>query len=131
MRSLFWYRRQVKTKDEEGKDIHVLVWDCMNIKCIIRGHWVNEKTFSVLLNDGHEQADDVEKAVVKNGKTVGTETKRERAWFVSQIEICYEDALRLAYIAGVTDQEGKITDSQLLITQIEDFNTEPINDSNG
>lgn len=125
MRHLFWYKRQVKVKakeeGEEEKEILVQVWDCLNINCIVRGHWVNENTFSVLMNDGHEQADDVEKAIMKHGKVTGKEVRRERAWFVSQIEIGAEDALRLCKIAGLADDDGAILTTPNMITPIEDF----------
>lgn len=101
--SLFWYKRKVKgkvkEKDAEGKEVEVekttIFWDTLNTDFIIRGLWHNEKVFMVLLNDGHEQAEDRQKPLFKNGKPAGYEVKRERGWFYSQIELDVEDAKRL------------------------------------
>jgi hypothetical protein len=125
-RNLFWYRRQVKTKDEEKRDILVQVWDCLNVNKIVRGHWQNETTFVVMLDDGHEQADDVEKAVIKHGKPTGEKKiERQRSWFISQIELCYEDAERLARVTGLADEKGDIVAAPRMIVQLEDFGVTP------
>lgn len=126
-RNLFWYRRQVKTKDEEKKEVLVQVWDCLNIKKIVRGHWANETTFVVMMDDGHEQADDVQKQVTKHGKPTGeVKIERQRSWFISQIELCYDDAERLARVGGLADEKGDIVPAPRMITQLEDFGIEPI-----
>jgi len=101
--SLFWYKRKVVTKgkgvNEEGKevekDITTVYWDCLNTECIVRGLWRDKNIFSVLMNDGHEQAEDRQKPIFKNGKPTGYEVKRERDWFYSQIDLDIEDAQRL------------------------------------
>lgn len=101
--SLFWYKRKELSKksekDSEGKDvvkeIVTIFWDCLNTDCIVRGLWKNDKVFAVLMNDGHEQAEDRQKPVFKNGKPAGYEVKRERDWFYSQIELDAEDTERL------------------------------------
>jgi hypothetical protein len=105
--SLFWYKRKITTKKEveeevEGelkkvsKDITTIYWDFFNIDCVVRGLWKDDKTFSVLLNDGHEQAEDRQKPVFNaKGGIRSYETKRERDWFYSQIDLDKEDAQRL------------------------------------
>jgi hypothetical protein len=121
MRDLFFYQREVKVPietgevDEKGNPVKAteiqIVWDFFNLNCLIRGHWTSKDIFTVMLNDGHEQADDVQKPIFKNGKVTGVETKRERAWFMSQIELNKEDAERLR---SVTETLG----SAIAATQI-------------
>lgn len=109
MKDLFFYKREVTVKEKnpeynpEAQDPKVpefidklqVVEDCFNLNCVIRGHWKNLETFTVMLNDGHEQADDVQKPTFKNGKFNGMEIKRERAWYMSQIDLSREDFERL------------------------------------
>lgn len=103
MGKLFYYKREVKrkVKDEEVIDIY---WDCFNVDCVVRGLWRDKNTFLVLLNDGHEQAEDRQKPLFKNGKPAGYEIKRERDWFYSQVEL---DPVQAARFMEATDMEGK------------------------
>lgn len=110
MKDLFYYQREVKSKEANGvnadgtphmEEVIQTVWDCFNLNCVIRGHWVSEDTFAILLNDGHEQAEDVSKPVFKNGKVVNVELKRERSWVMSQIELKKEDAERLRKVTDI------------------------------
>lgn len=108
MSNLFWYQREVKRKLKDEKPVDAsedwkptetevteTYWDCFNVNKVIRGHWTSPEEFTVMLDDGHEQADDVQKPIWKNGKISGVETKRERAWYMSQIPLKKEDAERL------------------------------------
>lgn len=108
MSNLFYYRREItkKVKVEnpaEGeptkKEVTETYWDCFNINKVVRGHWTKEDEFTVYLDDGHEQAEDVQKPVFKNGKPDGIEIKRERSWYISQIPMCREDALRFRAVS--------------------------------
>lgn len=66
-----------------------------NTDCVIRTVEYSPGRISVLLNDGHEEAQ--ERAVEKRngtGKVTGTEVKRERVWLVSQIQLTEEDTQR-------------------------------------
>lgn len=109
MSKLFFYQREVKRKvkgipDEEGRtppDTEVVetYWDCFNIDKVVRGHWTSADEFTIMLDDGHEQADDVQKPIFKGGKMTGVETKRERAWYMSQIPLNKEDAERFRNVA--------------------------------
>lgn len=105
MGKLFYYKREVKkkVKDEEVVDTY---WDCFNVDCVVRGLWRDNKTFLVLLNDGHEQAEDRQKPIVKNGKVTGMETKRERDWFYSQIELNPTDAERFMEVTTADAVHG-------------------------
>lgn len=103
MAQLFWYQRETKDRVKvenpvEGepttKEVTTKVWDFFNVDKVIRGHWTGKDEFTVLLDDGHEQAEDAQKPVWKNGKVTGVEVKRERAWYVSQIPLGKEDAER-------------------------------------
>lgn len=103
MKDLFYYQTLVKrkVKNEDGVEIEVedVYWDFFHLSEVVRGRWVSPEKFIVILKDGHEQADDIQKPIFKNGKISGVETKRERAWFVSQIELIKEDVERLRLIA--------------------------------
>lgn len=103
---LFYYRREVKRKEKieatedqlaGERDIIDEYWDCFNPDCVIRAFWKDKDTFVILLNDGHEQAEDRQKPLFKNGKPAGYEVKRERDWFYSQIVLSVTDAERFKY----------------------------------
>jgi hypothetical protein len=90
--SLFYYRRLTpKKKEEEGFDI-TEIWDSFNPFRILRGWWSTPEVFSVRLDDGHEETHDVPKLIGKNGKR---ESVKEKGWFITQIDMCKEDADRL------------------------------------
>lgn len=105
---LFYYQREVKRKVKEEKpenaaedwvsqenEVVEIYWDCFNVNKVVRGHWTREDEFTVFMDDGHEQADDVQKPKFNpKGQVVGVETKRERAWYMSQIVLKKEDAER-------------------------------------
>jgi|ERR1044072_1665075 hypothetical protein len=102
---LFYYKREVKEtvpveNPAEGEPKYTVVTnyveDCFNVNKVIRGHWVSKDTFTVMLDDGHEQADEVEKPKLNaKRQVVGVEVKRERGWYMSQINLDKEDAERL------------------------------------
>jgi hypothetical protein len=103
MSKIFWYQRPVtrKVKVEDAiegpseKEVTDIYWDCFNIDKVIRGHWAAPDQFIVLLDDGHEQADDVQKPKFNaKGQITGVEMKRERAWYVSQVPLVKEDVER-------------------------------------
>ena len=106
MTNIFWYRKEIKTKEkvenwtpESGtlpeKEVVVVYWDCFNIDKVVRGHWTKEDEFTVFMDDGHEQADDVQKPKYNaKGVITGVEVKRERAWYMSQIAMSKEDGER-------------------------------------
>lgn len=109
MSNLFFYQREVKRKvpgvpAEDGTtppdtEVVEVYWDCFNVNKVIRGHWTAEDEFTVMLDDGHEQADDAQKPKFdRNGRMTGYEIKRERAWYMSQIPLKKEDALRFREI---------------------------------
>ena len=125
MGNIFWYRREItrKVKEEkpEGaddkwlpleKEVTETYWDCFNVNKVVRGHWTKEDEFTVYLDDGHEQADDVQKPKF-NAKmqVVGVETKRERAWYMSQVPMCKQDALRFR---AMTEKAAKEIDYSTL-----------------
>lgn len=109
MHNLFFYQREVtrKVKEEmpEGtdekwvpqeKEVVETYWDCFNINKVIRGHWTGKDEFTILLDDGHEQADFAEKPIFDNkGKLRRIDRVKERAWFASQITLKRKDAERL------------------------------------
>src|ERR1051326_6784363 len=104
MSEIFFYKRitkqNVKEKDEEGKEIVKEVekshWDCFNINKVVRGLWKTDDTFSILLDDGHEQSQDQRVPILaKDGHTAkGYEVKRVRDWYFSQIDLMKDDAER-------------------------------------
>jgi len=114
MSNLFFYQREVKRKvkvpienldDKPGADfveqeVVETYWDCFNIDKVVRGHWTNPDEFTILLDDGHEQADFVEKPIFAGGKLKRIDRVKERAWFASQIPLKREDAERLMSIVG-------------------------------
>lgn len=110
---LFYYKREVKNTvpvenpvegEPKFKVVTSFVEDCFNVNKVIRGHWVSENTFTVMLDDGHEQADDVEKPKLNAKKqVVGVEVKRERGWYMSQINLDKEDAERFKRITELTE----------------------------
>jgi len=117
MSNLFFYQREVKRKvplaeSSEGDpikpgEVEVVetYWDCFNISKVVRGHWTSKDEFTILLNDGHEQADFTEKPVfATNGKLKRIDQVKERAWFVSQIPLKREDAERLMRISGYVNE---------------------------
>lgn len=110
MNRLFYYKtlrtEKVKEKDENDKEIEKEViheqWDCFNIDCVVRGFWSGPAVFSLLLNDGHEQAGDKEVPTYNpKGQKVGSTIKRERDWFYSQVNLTKEDALRFKRLTEV------------------------------
>lgn len=104
MSNLFWYQRFITRKVKvdspaEGepteKEVIDVYWDCFNVNKVVRGHWTKEDEFTVYLDDGHEQADDVQKPKYNTkGQVTGVELKRERGWYMSQVPMCKEDAER-------------------------------------
>ena len=103
MNRLFYYKtvrtEKIKEKDENGKEVEKEVshelFDCFHVDCVVRGFWSSPTTFSLLLNDGHEQATDKELPIYNNKRQqIGSETKRERDWFYSQVNLTKEDAER-------------------------------------
>lgn len=115
MKNLFWYRKEVKRKVKTEKpedaddtwtsveqEIVDIYWDCFNLANVVRGQWQTPDLFLVLLDDGHEQADDVEKPKLNaKRQIVGIDVKRERAWFVSQIALVKEDVERFRKVSEV------------------------------
>lgn len=77
-----------------------------NTDCIIRSTEYEKGKVAILLNDGHEEAQDhpVKK---DNGKT---EMKRERVWLVSQIYLNAADTTRFRQEMGCTLTEDAPTD---------------------
>lgn len=111
---LFYYKREVKKRvpgvpAEDGTispDSYVseIYWDCFNVDKVIRGHWTSEDQFTVMLDDGHEQAEDVQKPKYNpKGQIVGVEVKRERGWYMSQIVLDKEDAERFKRIVELDE----------------------------
>jgi len=100
MSDLFFYKRieKRKEKDEAGKEIEVerTYWDCFNVSKVVRGMWMSEGVFSLLLDDGHEQAQDQRVPILsKDGKTAkGYEVKRVRDWYYTQVNLFPDDAER-------------------------------------
>lgn len=100
---LFYYKREVSREvligegDNKQKEVVTeTYWDCFNTEKIVRGIWTKPEEFTILLDDGHEQADDVQKPKFNaKGVVTGMEVKRERAWYVTQIVLDKEDAGRL------------------------------------
>lgn len=117
MTDLFWYRREITTKEKvenptEGgpteREVTETYWDCFNISKVVRGHWTKKDEFTVYLDDGHEQADDVQKPKFNaKGQITGVEVKRERAWYMSQVPMCKQDALRFRAFTG-RGEEGYV-----------------------
>jgi hypothetical protein len=117
MANLFFYRRNYKRKEKvenpaEGepteKEVTETYWDCFNVDKVVRGHWTNVDEFTVYLDDGHEQADDVQKPKLNaKGQVVGIELKRERAWYMSQVPLNKEDAERFALIFDKRIESGE------------------------
>ena len=109
MHNLFFYQREVtrKVKVEDAiegtseKEVTETYWDCFNISKVIRGHWTGQNEFTILLDDGHEQADFNEKPIFDNkGKLRRIDRVKERGWFASQITLNREDAERLMAITA-------------------------------
>lgn len=102
MSDLFFYRRveKKKEKDGEGKEVEVEVtyWDCFNVNKIVRGMWMSDGVFSLLLDDGHEQSVDQKVPILaKDGHTTkGYEVKRVRDWYYTQVNLFKDDAIRFA-----------------------------------
>lgn len=109
MTNLFFYRREIKRKvplttPVEGTEevikgpvteVVETYWDCFNINKVIRGHWTSPEEFTVMLDDGHEQTDAVDTPVFgKAGKIVRVDKVKQRDWYMSQIPLCKQDALR-------------------------------------
>lgn len=87
--SLFYYRRIIpKEKTFEVSD----TWDSFNPFRVVRGWWATPEIFCVSLDDGHEETREVSKVVDKNGKRAPI---TQKGWYVTQIEMCKEDADRL------------------------------------
>lgn len=116
MSQLFWYKRKEMVEEKvEGTGEspsqtikkEVVFWDCFNLKCVVRGLWGPTGTFSVLLNDGHEQSQQQKvPSLNKDGSVKGYEIQRVRDWYYSQIELDTEDASRFREISEVlTDDE--------------------------
>lgn len=105
MSNLFFYQREVKRKvpgvpGEDGTtppDTEVVetYWDCFNINKVIRGHWTGPEEFTIMLDDGHEQTDTVDSPVFDpKGKLRRIDKVKQRDWYMSQIPLRKQDALR-------------------------------------
>lgn len=117
MHDLFFYQREVTRRvpgvpGEDGTtppDTEVVetYWDCFNISKVVRGHWTGKDEFTILLDDGHEQADFAEKPIFgAKGKLIRIDRVKERAWFASQITLKREDAERLMAMMGHGVKKG-------------------------
>lgn len=88
LENLFYYRRL-----KDGKPVEE-IWDCFSVFRVVRGWWSSPEVFSVMLDDGHEEARDAERTFTRNGKPK-TEQIRERGWYLTQIDMCRQDGERL------------------------------------
>lgn len=115
MSNIFWYQRVITRKEKvenpvkgeaPEKEVIEIYWDCFNIDKVIRGHWSSPEQFVVMLDDGHEQADDVQKPKFNaKGQVTGVEMRRERAWFVSQVPLVKEDVERFRKVTELKKLE--------------------------
>lgn len=104
--SQFFYKKDLGDKKEE---ITKPYFDCFSIDCVVRGFWVNEETFVVILNDGHEATNIIKPAVRnKEGKVVG-EPIKERQYMLSEILLDYADAMRFKKLFEITSFEEEST----------------------
>jgi len=116
MSNIFFYQREVTRKvkvedPKEGepteKDVTETYWDCFNLNKVIRGHWTSPDTFTILMDDGHEQTDSVDNPVFgKSGKLVKIDKVRQRDWYMSQIPLNKQDALRYRATVEARVQTG-------------------------
>lgn len=92
---LFKYTSKIQNKNQEtGEETEVVLRHKFNTDHVVQSYEVQPGVMVVLMDDGHEEAEDVEKVVaVKNGQPK-TEIKRERIWKVSQVILEGEDADR-------------------------------------
>lgn len=124
MSDLFYYKRKVRVKrvvtekemvaredmgagyeeKEVQKEVETdeIVWDCFNINCVVRGTWVTEDIFTILLNDGHHQEEPTKIPLFGKGgqPNGGYRTETKPVWYVSQVELDKEDAMRLTRYSG-------------------------------
>lgn len=116
MSNIFFYQREVTRKvkvaePKEGEpteqDVTETYWDCFNLNKVIRGHWTSPDSFTILLDDGHEQTDAVDNPIFgKGGKLVRVDKVKQRDWYMSQIPLNKQDALRYRATVEATAQEG-------------------------
>lgn len=109
MSKFFFYTREAEVpkkddqgngiplKDEQGNVIpkkfeteKVKRRDSFNLEKVIRTHMINEEHVIVLLDDGHEEAQDVPK--MEKNKIVQA---RQRAWVQSEISVRGEEVNKL------------------------------------
>lgn len=94
---LFFYNqtRKFKSKDEEGKETETehVVRDCFNINKVVRAYWSNPEQFTVVLDDGHEQAENKQLPIFDNkGNIKSVKIERVREWYCSMINLDKDDA---------------------------------------
>jgi hypothetical protein len=91
MKQFFYSRRQpLPPKQGETEIQWETFTDSFNLAMVIRSYEYEKGKLYVLLNDGHEQADDVQATDAK-GKPV---IQRKRNWVCSEIYLNEEDTIR-------------------------------------
>jgi hypothetical protein len=110
MSKQFFYTRTEKAKTPDGEDKHFT--DSFDMNLVIRTYDDGDKLI-VLLNDGHEEAEEVplmEKGipVMKGGKMV---TKRERQWKQSHIFLTGNDIEAFRKAAGLWLENQQAADA--------------------
>lgn len=95
---LFYYdqERTFETKDDNGAVVStetVTLKECFNLNKVIRAYWDSKEKFVVILDDGHEQAENKPVPIFDGkGKVKGAKMERVREWYCSMISLNQKDA---------------------------------------
>lgn len=104
---MLFYYDQVRTfekKKEDGTSEPVVLSrkECFNISKVIRAYWDSEEKFVVILDDGHEQAENKTVPVFDSkGKIKSAKVERVREWYCSMISLTPKEAEEFEKITSV------------------------------
>jgi uncharacterized protein YutD len=103
---LFYYDqvRNFEKKKEDGtsEPLVMTVKECFNITKVIRAYWDSPEKFVVILDDGHEQAENKTVPIFDNkGKIKSAKVERVREWYCSMISLSPSEADEFQKITSV------------------------------
>ena len=112
---LFFYQqeRTFETKNEKGEVTStetVTVEDCFNLNKVTRAYWDTTEKFVVILDDGHEQAENKPVPIFDGkGKIKGAKMERVREWYCSMITLNPQEA---KLFKQLTDVNSYVSDEE-------------------
>lgn len=88
----FFFDKQEASKDAEDKDITITTRDSFDTDYVAMTVGKRDGTRVVILKDGRTESRYGNYPVIKGGRIVGEELRKEAAWYQSQITLNKEDS---------------------------------------